>query len=98
MIKKFLTLKEAADYLGISEGDFQDIIDKGEVSSYKIGGIYTRYKSDDLDSYRSKSGKWTRYERIATSSDKIRDFFYFNDFYILSCAAIVLILYLIFKQ
>ncbi len=98
MIKKFLTLKEAAGYLGISDSDFQNIIDKGEISSYKIGGIYTRYKSDDLDSYRSKSGRWTRYERITNLSDKIKDFFYFNDFYIISCAAIVLILYLIFKQ
>jgi len=98
MIKKFLTFKEAAGYLGIPESDFQNIVDKGEVSSYKIGGIYTRYKSDDLDSYRSKSGRWTRYERIVTFSDKIKDFFYFNDFYIISCAAIALILYLIFKQ
>ncbi len=98
MIKKFLTLKEAAGYLGISESDFQNILDKNEIPSYRIGGIYTRYKSDDLDSYRNRSGEWSRYQRIATFSDKIKDFFYFNDFYIVSCAAIAIILFLIFKQ
>lgn len=97
MMKKFLTFKEAADYLGIPEAELETLVEKARIPSYKIGGIYTRFRVDDLNSYRRKiPGKFLKREG-GTTLDRIKDFFYFNDFYIYSAAAIIVILYFIFK-
>lgn len=97
MMKKFLTAKETADYLGISEGEIEKLTGEGTIPSYKIGGIYTRYRIDDLNVYGRKSGPGARRKYSAGFSDRVKDFFYFNDFYIFALSAIVVILYFIFK-
>jgi len=97
MMKRFLTSKEAADYLGITEDELNDLSKVHQITAYKIGGIYTRFKVDDLEICRrkgvTKSGKNYNSNRF----ENIRDFFYFNDFYIYSCVVIAVILYFIFK-
>ncbi len=97
MMKKFLTSKEAADYLGIPEDALHKILEKERIPSYKIGGIYTRFKVDDLNLYRRKIPHRVYQGKSRLVSDRIKDFFYFNDFYIFSGIAIITILYFIFK-
>lgn len=96
-MKKFLTSREAADYLEIPESELQKIVDKGKIPAYKIGGIYTRFKVDDLNFYHRKAPKRAGQKQPVVLTDRIKDFFYFNDFYIYSAIAIVVILYFIFK-
>jgi len=55
MVKRFLTSKEAAEYLGIDVADFEKMAGKSKIPSYKIGGMYTRFKVDDLDAYRRRT-------------------------------------------
>lgn len=97
MMKKFLTAKEAADYLGISESEIEKLTSKGKIPSYKIGGIYTRYRIDDLNVYGRKSSPDARRKYSVSFTDRVKDFFYFNDFYIFALSAIAVILYFIFK-
>ena len=97
MMKQFLTAKEAADYLGISESEIEKLTCEGKIPSYKIGGIYTRYRIDDLNVYGRKSSPDTRRKYSVSFADRVKDFFYFNDFYIFALSAIVVILYFIFK-
>ncbi|MBU1006318.1 MAG: helix-turn-helix domain-containing protein [Candidatus Omnitrophica bacterium] len=97
MMQKFLTSREAADYLGIPESDLTAMSNAKNIPSYKIGGIYTRFKVDDLDVYRRRSRNNISRGKGHLLSDRIKDFFYFNDFYIFSVAAIAVILYFIFK-
>lgn len=96
-MKKFLTSKEAADYLGILEAELQKMVGKGKISAYKIGGIYTRFALDDLNLYRRKSPDRASQKQMVNAVDRIKDFFYFNDFYIYSFFAVIVILYFIFK-
>jgi len=97
MMKRFLTSKEAADYLGITEDGLNELSAAHQINAYKIGGIYTRFKVDDLEAYRrkgiTKGNKNYSYNRL----DILKDFFYFNDFYIYSIIIIIFILYFIFK-
>lgn len=97
MMKRFLTSKEAADYLGITEDGLNELSASHQINAYKIGGIYTRFKVDDLEAYRrkgiTKGNKNYSYNRF----DILKDFFYFNDFYIYSIIIIIFILYFIFK-
>ena len=75
MMKKFLTSKEAADYLGIPEEELRKILEKDKIPSYKIGGIYTRFKVDDLNLYRRKIRHRAYQGKSRLASDRIKDFF-----------------------
>jgi excisionase family DNA binding protein len=97
MLKRFLTSAEAADYLGIAENELDDLSKTHQITAYKIGGIYIRFKVDDLEAYRRKGVTRGNKNYSSSNFDNIRDFFYFNDFYIYSCIAIIVILYFIFK-
>ena len=98
MMKKFLTPKEAADYLRITERDLEEIVDKKGLSSYKIGGVYTRFSIDDLDDYlRKVHDMGVETDNTSAIADRIKDFFYFNNFYILSGIVVIIILYFIFR-
>ena len=97
MVKRFLTSKEAAEYLGIDVADFEKMAGKSKIPSYKIGGMYTRFKVDDLDAYRRRTPNRCRNRHPNPLGSRIKDFFYFNDFYLYSGIAIIVILYFIFK-
>ena len=98
MMKRFLTSKEAADYLGITENELIDLSKSNQITAYKIGGIYTRFKVDDLETCRRKGVTKGSKNYNSGRFGNIRDFFYFNDFYIYSGIIIVVMLYFIFKN
>ena len=98
MMKRFLTSKEAADYLGITENELIDLSKANRITAYKIGGIYTRFKIDDMEAYRRKSITKGNKSYSNSNFDSIRDFFYFNDFYIYSGIIIAVMLYFILKK
>ncbi len=98
MMKRFLTSKEAADYLGIAENELSDLSKNHQITAYKIGGIYTRFKVDDLEAYRRKGITKGNKNYSNTSLGSIADFFYFNDFYIYSGIIIAVMLYFILKN
>lgn len=98
MMKRFVTPKEAADYLGIPETELNELVSRHIITIYKIGGIYTRFKVDDLETYRRKGVTKGSKKHISCIIDNARDFFYFNDFYIYSIIVIAVILYFIFRK
>jgi len=97
--EKLLTVREVAAMLGVFEKDVLDLAEKGIIPAYKIGGLYLRFKQDQVEQYKktahihpdrqNKEGGLIR--------DKICDFFYFNDFYILAAILICLLGYLIYR-
>jgi excisionase family DNA binding protein len=98
--EKLLTIREAALLLGVTEKDIIDLAEKGRIPAYKIGGVYLRFKRQQLEEYKQKflghlhpvpGEKYTLMEKVS-------DFFYFNDFYILAALIIVLILVIIFQR
>ena len=98
MMKRFLTSKEAADYLGIAEAELIALSGTHQITAYKIGGIYTRFNVSDLEAYRKKDITKNSKNYNSNTLDRIKDFFYFNDFYIYSGIIIAVMLYYIFKK
>lgn len=103
--EKLLTIRDVSLILGISEKEVIDLAESGALPAYKIGGVYLRFKKEQIDAFKKSffAGKrdhgkdvqrdsWKKY----AFSDRIADFFYFNDFYILSALLILLILAIIF--
>jgi excisionase family DNA binding protein len=97
-MKRFLTSKEASNYLGITEDELNNLSAAHQITAYKIGGIYTRFKVDDLEMYRRKDITKNNKNYSGGRHDGLKDFFYFNSFYIYSGVIIAVILYLIFKK
>jgi len=99
--EKLLTIRDASLFLGISEKEVMDSVEKGELIAYKVGGVYLRFKQHNLEEFK-KSFKPAKNKTHAVHKyslkDKISDFFYFNDFYILSILAILLILFIILRR
>lgn len=97
--EKLLTIRDVSLILGISEKEVVDLVEKGLIPAYKIGGVYLRFKQEQIEEFK-KSFKEHFYKDIPKEKylfkDRISDFFYFNDFYILSILIILLILVIIF--
>ncbi|MCX5697483.1 MAG: helix-turn-helix domain-containing protein [Candidatus Omnitrophica bacterium] len=98
--EKLLTIREVSTMLGISEKEVMNLSDSGAIPAYKIGGVYLRFKRQEIENYRRKI-KPAQHKEPAdnkyTLRDKVSDFFYFNDFYILTFILIGLILTVILK-
>lgn len=108
--EKLLTIREVGIILGISEKEVIDLSETGEIPAYKIGGVYLRFKQGQIEefkkSFRPVPQKEETTQKYSTTSspvsqegikDKLSDFFYFNDFYILSILIILLVLVIIFR-
>ncbi len=94
---QYISVRETAQLLGISERKVMDMIEGRELQAYKIANQFLRLKRSEVVALR-RSGT-VESETIKypyTLKEKIRDFFYFNDFYLISVGIIAVLLYVIF--
>jgi len=98
--EKLLTIREVSALLGASEKEVIELAEKGTLPAYKVGGVYLRFKRTQVEEFRRtfkplslKAEKEEEY----SFRERLRDFFYFNDFYILCGLIILLILGVIFR-
>jgi excisionase family DNA binding protein len=97
--EKLLTVREVAILLGISEREAMDLAESGRVPAYKVGGVYLRFKKEQILEYQKSAGALLPNAAEETKSslgEQISDFLYFNDFYIFSIIIIVFLLFVIF--
>ncbi len=98
--EKLLTVRDVSIILGILEKEVLDLAEKGALPAYKVGGVYLRFKKDQVlefkKSIESTSAKSKPSQKYPLK-DRISDFFYFNDFYILASLVIILLLVIIFR-
>lgn len=97
MSGQYITVRETAQILGVSEKKVTDLIEAGQLQAYKIADQFLRLKRNEVMQVRT-SGQVVR-ENIKydyTLAEKIKDFIYFNDFYIFALIAISVLLYVIF--
>lgn len=110
MGEKLLTVEEVSGYLGLSEGEIRDLVEKGELPAYKIGGSFLRFKRGQIETYRRRveAPRWAEHHDAPAISrtddsppysfwEKLEDFLYYNDFYILSLILLILIVLAVFK-
>ncbi|MBM3253304.1 MAG: helix-turn-helix domain-containing protein [Candidatus Omnitrophica bacterium] len=94
---KLLNLKEAAEYLHISQRRLEKLVRKGKLPAYKIGGSYLRFRKDDIDNFRGLSFRKERKYNSYSLLEGIKDFLYFNSFYIISIIIALIMLIVILK-
>lgn len=98
--EKLLTIRDVSLLLGISEKEVIELSESGKIPAYKIGGVYLRFKREQVESFRKSPAHSVRAPRHIAKyplNERISDFFYFNDFYILAVLVAILMLIIIFQ-
>ena len=94
---KLLTIREVAEELGVNEQEVINLAEKGRIPAYKIGGVYLRFKPEHVRETKKSISKSLQVRDRVGLGERLRDFLYFNDFYILASLIIILMLILIFR-
>ncbi len=77
---KWLTLGQAATYVGVAQSTMRKWTDSGRVSSFKTPGGHRRYRRDDLDQFLEGSGRGSNATTagplvlIVDDDEKLREF------------------------
>ncbi len=97
MSSQYITVRETAQILAVSEKKVMDLIENGNLQAYKIADQFLRLKRNEVVNILS-TGEVVS-ENIShsyTPAERLRDFFYFNDFYLFAVVVIGVLLYIIF--
>lgn len=102
--EKLLTLEEAARRLGIPADDVEAAIREGKLSAFRLAGDLLRIRAGDLERFGRSRGPASAAKapsrRTAAPSgslrERIADFLYFNDFYLLALLILITLLAIIF--
>jgi len=93
----FISVRETAQLLGISEKAVMDLIETRKLQAYRIAEKFLRLKKNDVLGIRNAGSVKRDSEEIQyTTSERLQDFFYFNDFYIACSVLICVLIYIIF--
>ncbi len=98
--EKLLTVRDVSSVLGISEKEVLDLAEKGALPAYKVGGVYLRFKKEQVLEFKKSTGAVSLKHNVVQEysvKDRISDFFYFNDFYIFAALIIFLLVVIIFR-
>lgn len=94
---QYITVRETAQLLAISEKKVMDLVEEGKLQAYKIAGQFLRLKRSEVLNIRSTGSIAQENSQIQyTATERFKDFLYFNDFYIISGLAIFSLLCIIF--
>ena len=94
---KLLTIREVAEQLRITEQEVIDLAESGKVPAYKIGGVYLRFRAEHIQEAKVSVVKATHQEERPRLGERIREFLYFNDFYILAVMITAIMLIVILR-
>ena len=96
---QFISVRETAQIMAVSEKKVMDLIEERKLQAYRIANKFLRLKKSEVLNLRN-TGKVVQenYQISYTPAEKIKDFFYFNDFYLISSIIILVLLYIIFYK
>lgn len=92
-----LTEEEVRHYLGVSASDVQQLVKKGKLTTYRLGGTYVRYRKEEVLAIKNGRKFVAPGTVVRSGWDRFRDFWKFYSFYIVS-TVVILGLVLFFLQ
>ncbi|MFA5271229.1 MAG: helix-turn-helix domain-containing protein [Candidatus Omnitrophota bacterium] len=99
MKEKLLTTREVSQIFGLSEQDVIDLANANLLPNLKLPGEFLRFRKEDILKVKETiKKKYNLPERKHQFAEKLREFIYFNDFYIVSATITVTLLFVIFKD
>jgi excisionase family DNA binding protein len=93
----YVTVREAAQTLGIPEGKVMELIEQKKLLAYRIADQYLRLKRSDVMALRDSGHVISENIKYPyTFVERLRDLLAYNDFYIVSFVVILILLGIIF--
>ena len=89
-----MTIREVSAYLGMTEKEVIDLAENQVIPAYKVGGVYLRFRHDQVEEYK-RAHRTTHKKQPVAFSDRLTDFWYFNDFYIFALIIIAVLIYFV---
>ena len=94
---QYISVRETAQILAISEKKVMDLIEERKLQAYRIADKFLRLKKAEVLSLRNTGHVPQEHIQMAyTGAERVKDFFYFNDFYLVSLLVVIFLLYVIF--
>lgn len=99
MKERLLTTREVSQLLKIQEKEVIEMASTGVLPHFKVAGEFLRFKREEVSKLKSVvSNKYNILEKEIHFNEKMKDFFYFNDFYIICIVIVVFLLWVIIKD
>ena len=99
MADQFISVRETAQTLGTTEKKIMDLVQEGHLHAYKIAGQFLRLKKSEVLTILTSGSVAQETSHLPyTLSERVKDFFYFNDFYLMALGIMVFLLYVIFRS
>lgn len=90
-MNNLLSPEEVKRFLEIEEPDLQQFVQRGKLHAYKLGGAYLRFRKEEVLTLRQEL---TPDKKVSVSwLGRVRNFWRFNNFYILSLVLIALLFF-----
>lgn len=97
--ENLITLREVAHILGLPEQDILVLVDKGILPHLRLDDGFLRFKKEDiLKAKKVISANFSDQDKKQRFKERIEDFFYFNNFYIVSAIIIFILLLITFND
>ena len=91
MSEGLITEEEVKSYLKVDSPEIEQLIRRGKLTAYRVGGSFVRYRKDEVIAIRS-GRKFRLPDQFEQSwFDKVRDFLSFYSLYILLSILVVLL-------
>ena len=97
-MNNLLSVEEVKRYLEVEDGQVQNLIHAGKLRAYKIGGAYLRFRKEEVLSVKQEIGTGAKKAFSIPWFLRLRDFWRFNNFYLVSLFLIVILLYLVIRS
>jgi excisionase family DNA binding protein len=99
-MEKLWTTTEVAQFLGIHEDDVEQLVRRGQLTGYKLGGQFLRFRPDQVQALKGTMSFRPTTDKPTPPRERwfqrLRDACYFYDFYLISASLLaVLVLYLV---
>ena len=109
--EEYLNVHEAAEILEISEQELWDLVHQHKIPTHNIAGAFLRLKKGDIEELKikwrierelfpKKEPFFSHHNTVQRANlvENLRDFLYFNDFYIVCSILVVVLLYFIISS
>jgi len=95
---QYISVREAAQVLGISEKKIMDLVDSKKLQAYRIADQFLRLKKEEVLGLRNTGTIANEsIQHPYTQPERLQDFFYYNDFYMISAFIIVILLIMVWQ-
>ena len=94
---QYISVREAAQTLSITEKKVMDLLEEKKLIGYRIADQFLRLKKEEVLNLRDSGKVETETLQYPyTTAERVKDFLFFNDFYLAAGIIILTLLYVIF--